>query len=510
MTSAAKILLVNPPVAKPCEPPAGIARLAGCLNDNGIPSAVLDLNLFCLLGQFDGAVDSDDRWSRRASNDRQRNLARLRSAELYRSFDRYQRVVSDLGRVLSLAGRKSGCAITLANYQDGSRTALSSADLLASADQCADNHFHPWFAPLLEQALARHQPEYVGLSLSYLSQALPGFAVAGFIRRNFPEVKIVAGGGLITTWMSSSGWNDPFRGLIDHCFAGSGEEQLLQLLGSSNETGLGRFCYDGFNLGRYLSPGVVAPYASSYGCYWRKCQFCPDFAEGFCYQAKPPKEAAAEIDQLIAAHNPALIHLLDNAISPALLRELADSGLTVPWYGFARFEKDLEDYDFCQALKQSGCLMLKLGLESGSARVLEELNKGVELDRAARILVNLQRSGIGTYVYLLFGTPAEDEADAQLTLDFVRRHGRAISFLNLAIFNMPVCSPEAALIQNRFSDGDLSLYCDFTHPRGWDRKAVRTFLHKRFRKDPVVRRIERRSPGVFGSNHAPFLLSTAT
>jgi hypothetical protein len=152
--------------------------------------------------------------------------------------------------------------------------------------------------------------------------------------------------------------------------------------------------------------------------------------------------------------------------------------------------------------------MLKLGLESGSAKVLEQLNKGIDLGRASRILGNLQRAGIGAYVYLLFGTPAETESEALLTLEFVRTHWQAISYLNLAIFNMPVCSPEAADLKNRFSEGDLSLYCDFVHPRGWDRKAVRSFLQKRFRKDPLVRKIELRSPGVFGSNHAPFLLAS--
>jgi hypothetical protein len=347
----------------------------------------------------------------------------------------------------------------------------------------------------------------VGLSLSYLSQALCGFAVAGFIRHHFPEIQIVAGGGLITTWMSSSAWKNPFQGLIDHCFAGSGEDQLLQLFSSESLSGLGRFSYEGLNLDAYLSPGVVVPYAASHGCYWQKCRFCPDFAEGSCYEAKPAREAVAEIDQLIQAHDPVLVHLLDSAISPVLLRELADSRLQIPWYGFARFEKDLEDFDFCVALRRSGCVMLKLGLESGSSRVLEQLHKGLDLVRASRILANLQRAGIGAYVYLLFGTPAETESEALLTLEFVRTHWRAITYLNLAIFNMPVCSPEAADLKNRFSDGDLSIYCDFVHPQGWDRKAVRSFLQKRFRKDPLIRKIERRSPGVFGSNHAPFLLA---
>jgi hypothetical protein len=425
---------------------------------------------------------------------------------LYRSFARYQRVVNDLGRVLTLAGRKSGCEITLANYRDPARTPLNSSDLLACAVDFESNHFHPWFRPLLEEALTSHDPEYVGISLSYLSQALPGFAVAGFIRHHFPEKKIIAGGGLITSWMSSPDWKNPFQGLIDHCVAGSGEDQLLHLFGHESRPSLGQFSYAGFRLNDYLSPGVVVPYAASHGCYWQKCQFCPDFAEGSCYQTKPAHVAVAEIGQLIRAHDPVLVHLLDNAVSPGMLRQVAEQRLAVPWYGFARFEKDLEELDFCVALRRSGCVMLKLGLESGSASVLEQLNKGIDLVRASRILANLQRAGIGAYVYLLFGTPAETEGEALLTLEFVRRHWQAISYLNLAIFNMPVCSPEAAHLQNRFSDGDLSLYCDFIHPRGWDRKAVRSFLHKRFRRDPLVRKIERRSPGVFGSNHAPFFL----
>ena len=506
MTAAKKILFINPPVAKPSEPPAGIARLAGSLSDHGIACGVLDLNLSCLLAQFEGEIEANDRWSKRAVRDRQRNISQLRLAELYRSFDRYQRVVNDLGRVLDLAGRKSGCRITLADYDDSTRSPLRSADLLASAEKFETNHFHTWFSPLLEEALNDHQPEYVGLSLSYLSQALTGFAVAGFIRHRFPQIKIVVGGGLITSWMSNPSWINPFQGLVDLCLAGYGEEQLLELFGHEPSSGLGRFSYHDFNLADYLAPGIVLPYAASHGCYWQKCQFCPDFAEGSCYQTKPAKEAVAEMDQLVHTCNPAMVHLLDNAVSPALLRELADCRLGIPWYGFARFEKELEELDFCVALRRSGCVMLKLGLESGSPYVLDQLNKGIDLQCASRILDNLKRAGIGAYVYLLFGTPAETDSDALLTLEFVRTHWQAISYLNLAIFNMPVCSPEAAHLKNRFSDGDLSLYCDFVHPRGWDRKAVRNFLQKRFRKDPLVRPIELRSPGVFGSNHAPFFL----
>ena len=505
MKSAPTILLVNPPVAMPCEPPAGIARLAGALRDNGLDCEVLDLSLACMLGQFDAGLNPDDRWSKRACKNRYRNLSAIRSSSLYPNADRYRRVVSDLGKFVALAGGQSGCALSLADFRDPEKSPLSSADLLESAEKFTSNHFFDQFSTVLQKTIERCRPDYVGISFSYLSQALSGFAVAGFVSRRYPQIQIVAGGGLMTSWMNSPRWNDPFSGLIDYCIKGAGEVELLQVAGSDGRTRLGRFDYRGFPLDDYLAPGRILPYAASYGCYWKKCRFCPDFAENSCYLARTADEAVSELGGMIEIYRPTLVHLLDNAVSPALLRRLAEIRFDTSWYGFARFEKDLEDLDFCRALKRSGCVLLKLGLESGSQQVLDRLDKGVPLERASVVLNNLRRCGIATYVYLLFGTPPETEADALMTLDFVRAHHESITFFNLAIFNMPVCGSAAEAGINRFSDGDLSLYGDFKHPHGWDRRQIRNFLQKRFRKDPLIRPIELRSPGVFGSHHAPFL-----
>ncbi len=78
-----------------------------------------------------------------------------------------------------------------------------------------------------------------------------------------------------------------------------------------------------------------------------------------------------------------LVHFLDNALSPALLKTLSKQSPGAPWYGFARIIKDLEDPDFCEALKRSGCRMLKLGLESGDQVVLDSLCKGIDLASAS-------------------------------------------------------------------------------------------------------------------------------
>jgi radical SAM superfamily enzyme YgiQ (UPF0313 family) len=121
--------------------------------------------------------------------------------------------------------------------------------------------------------------------------------------------------------------------------------------------------------------------------------------------------------------------------------------------------------------------MLKLGVESGDQGVLDAMHKGNDISITSRALKVLSQAGIAVYVYLLFGTPAESEKEARTTLDFVVEHSACISFMNLAIFNLPLLSPDSKGLQrSSFYEGDLSLYTDFTHPKGWSRTKVRRFL----------------------------------
>ena len=89
-------------------------------------------------------------------------------------------------------------------------------------------------------------------------------------------------------------------------------------------------------------------------------------------------------------------------------------------------------------------VLLKLGLESGSQAVLDAMAKGISLELMERTLGALSRAGIATYVYLLFGTPGESPEAARETLAFTAGHHRCITFLNLAIFNLPPGTYEPA------------------------------------------------------------------
>ncbi len=500
------MLLIHPPLTKGCEPPAALAYLAAALEAHGLPCTVCDMNIEGLEHLLRSAKPAGDTWSGRAFKHLGTNLAALRDRQIYRNFDRYARAVTDINRVLEIAGQNSNLQLSLANYQDNSRSPLMSTDLRRAAAQFRENIFCPYFERRLDQLCRQGHSRHIGFSLSYLSQALSTFAMIGYLRAHHPEKTIIVGGGLVTTWLSNPGWSNPFGDLVDHFVAGPGEEPLLRLLGETPRTGQVRPSYDALYGKRYLSPGFILPYATSTGCFWKKCDFCPETSEDNPYHQVVPAMAVADLRALTAQTAPVLIHLLDNAISPATLHALSDQPPGAPWYGFARIDALLADRDFCGRLRNSGCVMLKLGLESGDQNVLNSMHKGIDLGQAATVLANLNEAGIASYVYLLFGTPAEDRRSAERTRRFVEDHHRAISFLNLAIFNLPAGSDAAASLPvSDFYQGDLSIYRSFTHPLGWNRAEVRRYLDTTFKRSPGIAAILRKDPPFFTSNHAPFM-----
>jgi hypothetical protein len=508
------MLLVHSPVVKACEPPGGPARLAGALRRNGIRCAVWDANIEGQMVLVKAAADGcsapggkSGTWLRRASGHLDKNIELLQAADGYVNNDRYRRAVMDVNHLLAVAGRPFGVRMSLADYHDEALSPLRSADLLLAAKEPERNPFYGWFSRRLPLLLKEDCFQWIGFSLNYLSQALTTFAMIGFLRREYPNIRVVVGGGLATSWMRSPGWKNPFDGLIDEIVAGPGELPLLEIFGCWPEGNFSQPDYGGFPVEDYLSPGFVLPYSASGGCWWRRCTFCPEVSEKSPYLPIPPAVALADLRALVGRMKPRLIHMLDNALSPALLEAVAANPPGVPWYGFARIDARLADPVFCRKLRDSGCVMLKLGIESGDQEVLDALQKGITLPDVSRTLKNLKNAGIAAYVYLLFGTPAENVDAAKRTLSFVEEHANEIDFLNLAIFNLPADSQEAKMYASgEFYEGDLSFYRPFVHPQGWSRCEVRRFLDTEFKRNPLIAGIVRRDPPFFTSNHAPFLI----
>jgi anaerobic magnesium-protoporphyrin IX monomethyl ester cyclase len=81
---------------------------------------------------------------------------------------------------------------------------------------------------------------------------------------------------------------------------------------------------------------------------------------------------------------------------------------------------DLMSPDTCRALRQSGCTEAWMGVESGSQKILDAMEKGTCMEQIAAARENLRREGIRACYFLQFGYPGELWADIQDTVDLVR------------------------------------------------------------------------------------------
>ena len=519
------MLLISPPASRICEAYPALARLSGALKAHNISHRILDGNLEGLIYLTNSETASNDTWTNRAVKGRDHSLKLLTSPEGYTNFDTYKSHIKRLNRLLEKSNLNNGENITLANFTTPLLSPLRSTDLKHSTSNYKDNTFYPWFKNRIPQIITKMETDgnkvnFIGLSVTFLSQAITAFAIAGFLRKFRPDIRIVWGGGLITSWAGrkqascspmqpgagSAGFNNLFP-YNDIVIPGPGEIPLLKLFGIKTNNQFFKPDYDFAANNKYISPGFILAYNTSVGCPWKKCTFCPEKYEDNPYLQESYSKAVIELNILVKKYNPILVHLTDSEISPSMLKALAAKSIGAPWYGFCRFTKLLTDTQFCQQLAASGCKMLSMGLESGDRDVLKAMRKGINLKDVPVILENLKKAGIGTYIYVLFGTPKEDREAALRTKEFVAKHADLIDFINAAVFNLPVKSEEAQYLDtDNFYEGDLSLYSEFKHPKGWGRKEVRQFLKNDFSSVPEIRQILNRVPPVFDSSHAAFFL----
>jgi hypothetical protein len=420
--------------------------------------------------------------------------------------------------------------LTLGDYDRTGLSPFAPADLERLAAGAETSIFARYFEEELLPQVETLRPRLIALSVNYRHQVLPAFELAGLLRRRLPAVQVVGGGGIFTSWRQMLRRLDLRFSCFTRIVFGPGEEPLATL--AAGDTPVGDYFLEGAgvigflpdysfaHLADYLSPVPVLPVSASRGCYWHRCLFCPEAAAPTHPNAILPAASFPELlGEMAGRHGVRHFHFTDNALPVAVLRRLAAGGGPpgLSWHGFVRFEKALLDPDLVTGLAASGCTMLQLGLESGSQRVLDRLQKGTQLAEVAAILANLKAAGIASYVYVMLGTPGENEEDAELTLRFLETHAGTIGFLNLAIMNLPreselLADPAAGIAESELlgEDEPLGLYRSFAPAAGWGRREARRFLDRRLLASPAIRTILQRTPPLFTSNHAFLFPSPST
>lgn len=486
------MILIYPPITKATEPPAGISILSSTLKQHSIEHTVLDLNIEAQMFLLKRYFHNNPK--------KAHYLNLIQDEETYSNYNKYLRVVSELNRGLREESLYSD--ISLANITSNSINPLNSKDLKELVIHYKKDDFFDLYRERLNKIIENNNYQYIGISLQFINQIIPAFNLIGYIREYYPHLKIVLGGGLITSWNSLYDLNKIFSELDLIILPGRGEEEILKLFAIESSCIEYRADYSYIENYNYLSPVKILPVLTSYGCSWCRCRFCPELAEGNRYYSLNNNQFREGYKEFLNTYKPQLIHFIDNEISPNKLNVIKEfKGYN--WYGFTKFNKCLESLDYCRELKESGCAMLKLGLESGDQQVLDDMKKGINLTAVSKILKNLNEVGIKTFIYILLGTPTEDRDSALKTKKFLKQHKECINFINIAIFNLPIINDLNLDVIPK--EGDLSLYTDYLHPLNWDKRSIRNFIKDELLGDSDIKVIIQRTPKIFNANHAAFL-----
>jgi len=184
--------------------------------------------------------------------------------------------------------------------------------------------------------------------------------------------------------------------------------------------------YKELNLDKYVNENAVKTIAinSSRGCVWGHCTFCSITRTSF--RQRTPESIYKEIKY----------HHMQNGVSNFIFSDVQaggtagnilalaeliaeDSEMSVTLEGQIRFSKALVEPKAFGKLKKAGFNYIQFGLESGSAKILQKMKKGISLKLARETLLACKRAGISPGIFIIVGFPGETEDDHAATLAFL-------------------------------------------------------------------------------------------
>jgi radical SAM superfamily enzyme YgiQ (UPF0313 family) len=169
----------------------------------------------------------------------------------------------------------------------------------------------------------------------------------------------------------------------------------------------------------YFSVNVVA----SRGCPFR-CNWCAKPISGNKFHLRPAAQVAEEMRQLKADVGAQHIWFSDDvfALNQHWIKEFAHEvtarHAALPFKIQTR--ADLMTDQTVAALKTAGCAEVWMGVESGSQKVLDAMDKGLQVTEVQDARRRLKHAGIRACYFLQFGYPGEQWQELQDTITLVR------------------------------------------------------------------------------------------
>jgi len=335
---------------------------------------------------------------------------------------------------------------------------LAIAAVLEGREQFAivDGNLDPHPTETLLGLLRDNSVELLAVTVMPGPQTVGAVASCREVRRLFPTVPIVWGGYFATNYTQAA-LNASY---VDFAVRGQGEQTFLELLEAirgqrevktirglsykepdgtqrtNPERPIGKlddfpwYPYHRIAAQKYVLPTFLgrrtAVHQASIGCPFR-CNFCGvvNFS-GSREKLESPARTEQILRHLAQTYGVDAVQFYDNNffLREDHARELVDriAPLNLRWWCEARTDimMGYSDETF-EAIRRAGCKMIFFGAESGSNKVLKEMNKDLRAEDTLALAARIRRFGIIPEFSIIFGNPKDPEGDTRDCIQFIRQ-----------------------------------------------------------------------------------------
>ena len=176
----------------------------------------------------------------------------------------------------------------------------------------------------------------------------------------------------------------------------------------------------------------TVPIMTSWGCPF-DCTFCSVTAMfGKKYRFRSAESVIAELRD----KRPELIFFYDDNFAAnrkrlkRLLRMMIDEGLAVPWSAQVRADV-VRDPELLELMRDSGCHLVYLGLESVNQDTLDNFEKAQTVDDIRRAIKVLHHYGIKSHGMFVLGADTDDVQTVRDTVSFAKDNHIDTVMLNI-------------------------------------------------------------------------------
>jgi radical SAM superfamily enzyme YgiQ (UPF0313 family) len=159
------------------------------------------------------------------------------------------------------------------------------------------------------------------------------------------------------------------------------------------------------------------------GCPYH-CRWCSHSTFGKTHRRRSVAAVADEAEWILKRYQPEMLWYADDVFTIhtgwtlAYSAEMKRRGIRVPFECITR--ADRFSAPVAAALAEMGCSRVWIGSESGSQRVLDSMQRGVQIEQVRTAVRLAQSHGIQTGMFLMWGYEGEQMQDIEATVEHVQ------------------------------------------------------------------------------------------